>query len=119
MTSAKVRVYLASLPPESRGILNGMRKAVLAAAPGAVEEISYGFPVFKLDGKPVVWCAAWKKHTSIYPITAAVRRALAKEIGSYDVAKGTIRFPLTKPPTPAFVKRLVKARLAELKRTRP
>lgn len=113
---ARVRAYLASLPPDSRRIINKMREAVLDAAPGAVEEISYGFPVFKLDGESIVWCAAWKNHTSIYPITPAVTRALAAEIKAYDVAKGTIRFALTKPPSGAFVKRLVKARIAEVKK---
>lgn len=92
-----------------------MRAAVRAAAPRATEAISYGFPVFELDGKPVVWCAAWKNHTSIYPMTATTRRALAAELDAYEVVKGTIRFPLSKPPSAAFVKRLVRARLAELR----
>lgn len=113
--AAKVRRYLASLPPGARKILNGMRAAVRAAAPDAAEAISYGFPVFKVDRKPVVWCAAWKNHTSIYPMTAATKRALGGELDAYDVVKGTIRFPLSKPPSSAFVKRLVKARLAELR----
>ncbi len=113
--AAKVRTYLASLPPNSRKIINGMRAAVRAAAPKAAESISYGFPVFKLDGKPIVWCAAWKNHASIYPMTAVTKRALAGELDEYDVVKGTIRFPLGKPPTAAFVKRLVKARLAEVR----
>ena len=113
--AAKVRAYLASLPPDSRRIINRMRAAVRAAAPRATEAISYGFPVFKLDGKAIVWCAAWKNHTSIYPITAMTRRELAAELESYEVVKGTIRFPLGKPPSSAFVKRLVKSRLAELR----
>jgi uncharacterized protein YdhG (YjbR/CyaY superfamily) len=117
--AAKVRAYLATLPPNARKIINGMRAAVRAAAPKATEAISYGFPVFRLDGKAIVWCAAWRNHTSIYPMTAATRRALAGELDEYDVVKGTIRFPLNKPPSSAFVKRLVKARLAELRaRTR-
>lgn len=113
--AARVRSYLASLPPNARKIINGMRAAVRAAAPTATESVSYGFPVFKLDGKPIVWCAAWKNHTSIYPMSATTRRALADELGEYDVVKGTIRFPLSDPPSSAFVKRLVKARLAELR----
>ena len=113
--AAKVRSYLASLAPDARKIINGMRAAVRAAAPKATEALSYSFPVFKLDGKPVVWCAAWKNHTSIYPMTPATKRALAGELDAYDVVKGTIRFPLSKPPSAAFVKRLVKARLSELR----
>jgi len=116
--AAKVRSYLASLSPNARKILNGMRAAVRAAAPKSTEAISYGFPVFKLDGKPIVWCAAWKNHTSIYPMTAATKSALASELDEYDVVKGTIRFPLSKPPSSAFVKRIVRARLAELRTKR-
>ena len=116
--AAKVRSYLASLPPDARRIINGMRAAVRAAAPKATEGISYGFPVFRLDGEPIVWCAAWKNHTSIYPMTPATKRALAGELDEYDVVKGTIRFPLGTPPSSAFVKRLVKARLAELRARR-
>lgn len=113
--AAQVKEYLVSLPPDARKIINEMREAILDAAPRSLEGFSYGFPVFTLDGEPVVWCAAWKHHTSIYPITAVVKNALETELEGYDISKGTIRFPLTQPPPAALVKRLVKARVAELR----
>jgi len=111
---SQTRGYLAALPPDVRKIVAGMLKTVRAAAPKATEVFSYGIPGFRFEGKPLLWCAAWKAHVSLYPVGPALLENVGIDAAKYETSKGTIRFPLSKPPSAALVKRITKARLAEL-----
>jgi uncharacterized protein YdhG (YjbR/CyaY superfamily) len=115
--SLEVRKYLAALPADARRQVQKLREAIRAAAPGAVESFGYGMPAFALYGKPFVWYAGWKQHCGFYPLSQATARAFAAEVAGYEISgKGTIRFRLDAPLPTALVKRLVKARIAELRR---
>jgi uncharacterized protein YdhG (YjbR/CyaY superfamily) len=115
--SFEVRTYLAALPADARRHLQKLRQTIRAAAPGAAESFGYGMPAFALDGKPFVWYAAWKRHSSFYPLSKATTLALAPKLQGYEISgKGTIRFRLDEPLPTALVGRLVKARIAELRK---
>ena len=117
-TAGHIRAYLAAQPPATRAVLKKMREAIRAVAPDAVDGFSYRIPGVKLDGKALVWYAGFKHHASLYPIGDAIRKRFARELDGYETSKGTVRFPLEKPLAAGLVKRLVKARVEEVRRGR-
>lgn len=109
-----VEEYLAALPKDARATLEKIRQAIMAAAATATEKIGYGMPGFSYDGRYLVYYAAFKDHCSFFPASTGVMEEFAKDLESYDVAKGTIRFPIGKPLPGTLVKKLVKARIREI-----
>ena len=112
-TPKSVDEYLAGVPEPARGTLNKIRAAIRSAAPSeATEVISYGIPAFKHNGV-LVWFAAFSNHCSLFP-TAAVIEKFKNELKRYTISKGTIQFPTDKPLPAALVKKMVKARVAQV-----
>lgn len=112
--AASVDDYLAKLPSDQRAALEVLRGQIHAAAPEAVEAISYGLPTFKLNGNLVHFGAA-AKHCAFYP--GAVVESFADRLTGFETAKGTIRFQPDKPLPPALVADIVRhcvARNAEI-----
>ena len=114
---AHIDEYLASVPADQRTALTRLRKAISAAAPRAEEGISYGLPAFRLNGRPLVCFRAAANHCSLYPMSPAVIRAHAADLKAFEISKGTIRFLPAKPLPVSLVRKIVKARIAELEGT--
>lgn len=114
--ATQVRAYFAALPPVVRKRMQQIRAIIRAVAPGATEHFSYGIPAFKLEGEPLVWYAAFKRHTSLFPCGPVLARAYRIDLSRYETAKGTVRFGLDAPLPVALVKRLVRARAAEVRK---
>ena len=68
-----------------------MRTTVRAAAPDAVEKISYQMPTFTLKGN-LVHFAAHPKHIGFYPTPSGIE-AFKDELSFYKGAKGRSPIP--------------------------
>jgi len=112
--AAQIRAYHAQLPPPARRVLKALQAEVRAAAPGAKPAFSYRIPAFAVDGRILVWCAGWKSHVSVYPVTKAMQQAGGSALAPYRHAKGTLRFALDAPLPRPLIRRLIKARVAEM-----
>ncbi len=102
--------YIAMFPEDIQTKLEEMRATIKAAAPDAVEKISYQMPAFALKGT-LVYFAAWKKHIGFYP--AGELRAFEDELSAYERSKGAIQFPLDKPLPVDLISNIVKFRVME------
>ncbi len=110
-----VDAYLAAVPADIRAALTKLRAQIKAAAPRATDGMSYGVPVFKLDGKPLVGFGAASEHCTFYVMsTSAAMRARLAELKDYETGGGSVQFPAKKPLPAALVSTLVKARIAEV-----
>jgi uncharacterized protein YdhG (YjbR/CyaY superfamily) len=115
--ASAVSAYLSALSPESRAGLSKLRKTIAAIAPTATQGISYGIPAFKLNGRPLVWFAAFKNHSSFFPGVTAIRVHAAR-LKAYKISKGTIQFPPGSPPPATLIAKLIKTRFTEIQKPR-
>jgi uncharacterized protein YdhG (YjbR/CyaY superfamily) len=105
--------YLASVNSDHREALQKIREAIHAVAPDAEECISYGIPVFRLNGRSLVFFGAWAHHCAFYPGNSAMLKKFRNELRNFQTSKGTLRFSPDEPVPVALVKKLLKARIAE------
>ncbi len=105
--------YLAGVPEPARSTLQKIRAAIRSAVPPeATETISYRMPAFKYK-KVLMWYAAFSDHCSLFP-TASILEEFKDELKGIITSKGTIHFPTDRPLPTALVKKLVKARVAQI-----
>src|SRR5919106_211179 len=68
-----INEYIKTFSDDVQIILEKISQSIQKAAPKATEGISYGIPTFKLNGKPLVYFAAWKNHIGFYPTPSAAK----------------------------------------------
>jgi uncharacterized protein YdhG (YjbR/CyaY superfamily) len=113
-TPADVAAYIAGFPRPVQAILKQVRGIVRKAVPGTEESISYQIPTYKLNGRPMIYFAAFKEHYSIYPSNTRLVAAFKDKLERYEKSKGTIRFPLSEPVPVRLIEAIVKFRAKEV-----
>src|SRR5450631_3044537 len=104
--------YIAVQPEAMRPKLEQVRAAIRKAVPDAVEGIGYRMPGYKLHGKPMLYFAGFKEHYSLFAASGTFFAALEHELRGYELRKGTVHFPLTKPVPVTLISRIAKLRAA-------
>ena len=106
--------YIASYPSDIQDVLNKLRGLIHDIEPEVTEDMSYKMPSFKLNGKPLVYFAAWKKHIGFYP-TPNGMEAFKEDLKPYFAGKGSAQFPFDKPLPIELITKIVKFRASEVK----
>lgn len=87
-----INAYIAAFPAGTQAMLQELRAVIRAAAPDAVETMSYAIPTFDLNGRHRVHFAGCK------------------------TAKGSVQFPLDRPLPMELIARMVAFRVQEVSR---
>jgi uncharacterized protein YdhG (YjbR/CyaY superfamily) len=105
--------YISSFPPIIQENLILIRQSIKKTAPEAKESISYDMPAYKLNGRILVYFAAFKNHVGFYPLPSSIELFKA-DLSKYKHAKGSVQFPLNEPMPLELIKRIVKFRKEEV-----
>jgi uncharacterized protein YdhG (YjbR/CyaY superfamily) len=106
--------YLSKLPADQAQALQALREIVLSVMPDAEQVISYQVAMFKHKGKGVISMSAKKDYCSLHLMSPPLAKAMQGELKK-NRSGATLHFTPEKPLPASLVKKIVKARLKELK----
>ena len=113
MTAAKsVDQYIRAAPVATQAVLRKVRAAILEAAPGADESISYGMPFYSYKGevgieRRLCYFGLQREDLALY-LRPKDLEPHAERIAEYRSTKSTLRFPLDRPVPVPLLKQLVR-----------
>jgi uncharacterized protein YdhG (YjbR/CyaY superfamily) len=110
--SKNVIEYIKNHPEKIQLLLDQLRTVIKKNAPDAEESINYAMPAYKLNGKPLVYFAAFKNHIGFYA-TPTGHTVFKKELSKYKQGKGSVQFPVDKPLPIDLIKKIVIFRVKE------
>jgi uncharacterized protein YdhG (YjbR/CyaY superfamily) len=106
--------YLRTVPEDRRRSLLDLRAKIRSVVPDAEECISYRIPAFRLHGAIVAGFHATRDGCSYFPFSGFTLRTVARFVRAYDQTKSALHFTPDKPLPMSLVRRLVRARMAEI-----
>ncbi len=107
-----IDTYIATFPESTQRILEQVRATIKKAAPNTEEAIKYGMPTFMLNGKNLVFFAAFKNHIGFYA-TPTGHEAFKDALSIYKQGKGSVQFPLDKSIPYDLITKIVEFRVQE------
>lgn len=114
MSVEEVDLYLAQLDEPKRSTLEALRLSILAVVPGAEQALSYGVPVFIVDGKRIAGFSSAKQHVSYLPHSGDVLASFDDvDLAGFSASKGALKFPIDTPLPDELVRKLITARCSE------
>lgn len=109
-----VEEYLAAAPKDKRATLEMFRRTIRGAAPTAQEYFAYGGLVgYKYRGKPLIYFGYAKEHSALY---GGWVEEYADKLKEFVATKGSMRSTADHPMPQSLVRKIVKARMADVDR---
>lgn len=113
----EITAYLDAQPEPQRTTLTAMRATISRILSRAEEGLAYGMPSWRVDGTAVAGIAGASGHCAFFPHSGTTLDTVAAALEGYDLAKGTVRFPVDAPLPTSLVRTVIRARLAEVTAT--
>jgi uncharacterized protein YdhG (YjbR/CyaY superfamily) len=111
-TPQNINEYIGTFPEDTQNKLQELRTTIRAVSPAIEEKISYGMPTFTLNGKYLVYFAAFKKHIGFFGAPRG-NAEFKEDLSIYESGQGTLKFPLAKPLPLELISKIVKFRVNE------
>jgi uncharacterized protein YdhG (YjbR/CyaY superfamily) len=108
----EIDAYLETLPDDARSALEELRSIIRETALEATERVSYGIPIFRLQGD-LVGVSASKNHCSLHSMSTSLMSAMAADLEDFTVSGATVHFTPEKPLPRELVVKIVRERIKE------
>lgn len=112
---SEIDAYIARQPEPQRSSLTAMRTLIGTLLPRAEEAIAYGAPAWTVDGTAAAGVSGSARHWSYLPHSGSVVATLGGALSAYETSKGAIRIQAGATLPRPLLKRLIAARLDELR----